>query len=104
MGVAHLYPNNLKYWIKKRGYKLSEVADYLRISTRTLTDYCAGRLAISHDKLEAVTALLDCPLSALLNDMPGGGLFFVGDTEMKMRRRDVLRLLTIASGVLALPL
>ena len=33
-----------------------------------------------------------------------GGLFFVEGDNMNMRRRDVLRLLTIASGALALPL
>jgi transcriptional regulator with XRE-family HTH domain len=106
MAVDTLYPNNLKYWIKKQGYRLSEVADYLKISSRTLTDYCAGRLAMSHDKLEAVATLLDCPPSVLLESptaRPAGGLFFVEGDEMKMRRRDVLRLLTIASGALALP-
>jgi transcriptional regulator with XRE-family HTH domain len=107
MVAENLYPNNLKYWIKKRGYKLSEVADYLKISPRTLTDYCAGRLAISHDKLEAITALLGCSLSALRADRaprPGYTSFFVEDDEMILRRRDVLRLLMIASGALALPL
>src|ERR1700730_3196949 len=105
MGMRDLYPNNLKYWIKKRGYKLSEAADYLRISPRTLSDYCAGRLATPHDKLEAIATLLECPLSVLLSDhAPGGGLLFLEGTDMRMRRRDVLRLLTIASGALALPL
>ncbi len=64
------YPNHIKDEIKRRGYKLNEVAKALYISERTLWNYCAGRRAVPRDILAALAKLLECPISALGDEMP----------------------------------
>jgi tetratricopeptide (TPR) repeat protein len=62
------YRNNLHYWIKRRGYKLYEVADLTGIPQRTLNDYCKGRTAIPKDRLETLVSFLECSIAVLVND------------------------------------
>jgi transcriptional regulator with XRE-family HTH domain len=65
MEEAPRYPNRLKYEIKRRGYKLCEVAKAVYISERALWNYCAGRRKIPSETLEALSKLLECPISDL---------------------------------------
>jgi transcriptional regulator with XRE-family HTH domain len=53
--------------IKRRGYKLYEVAKALYISERTLYTYCIGQRPIPRDTLERLAALLECPTSVLID-------------------------------------
>jgi tetratricopeptide (TPR) repeat protein len=103
MMVNLLYPNSLKYWIKKRGYRLYEVADHVRISSRSLTDYCAGRLAIPHATIEAIATLLECSVYDLLNADRQSPVFLQGD-NMDKKRRELLRVFSIGGALLSFPL
>jgi tetratricopeptide (TPR) repeat protein len=67
MEGAPRYPNHLKEEIKRRGYKLYEVAKALYISERTLYTYCIGQRPIPRDTLERLAALLECPISVLVD-------------------------------------
>ncbi len=111
MAVETPYPNDLKQWIKKRGYRLYEVADHIKVSTRILTDYCAGRLPVPHDKLQAIAELIGCPVEVLtalderrlVQYQRGQSLpVFRGD-DMDKKRRELLCLLSVASTALVLP-
>jgi transcriptional regulator with XRE-family HTH domain len=62
------YPNHMKEEIKRRGYALNEVAKALYISERTLRNYCAGRRAIPREILVRLAELLECPITALVDD------------------------------------
>ena len=64
---AQKYKNNLKLWIKQRGYKLYQVAGEVGIGIRTLNDYCAGRVPIPRKILEQIAQFIDCPISYLEN-------------------------------------
>jgi transcriptional regulator with XRE-family HTH domain/tetratricopeptide (TPR) repeat protein len=65
--VPHKYKNNLKLWIKQRGYKLYQVAGEVGIGIRTLNDYCAGRVPTPRDILERIAQFIGCPVSYLEN-------------------------------------
>jgi transcriptional regulator with XRE-family HTH domain len=67
MAEAPRYPNRLKYEIKRRGYKLCEVAKAVYVSERALWNYCAGRRKIPPETLEALSKLLECPISELVD-------------------------------------
>ncbi len=67
MEGASRYSNHVKAEIKQRGYKLYEVAKALYISERTLYAYCIGKRPIPRETLERLAALLECPISALVD-------------------------------------
>ena len=64
----HRYRNYVKQWIKERGYKLYEVADGVGIPSRTLYEYCAGRVPFPRQSLEAVATFIGCPPAQLETD------------------------------------
>src|SRR5579884_2486495 len=67
-GNTPMYKNNLRYWIKQRGYKLYEVAKETNIPLRTLTSYCNGYSAIPIERLEGLATFLECSVSALRDE------------------------------------
>jgi tetratricopeptide (TPR) repeat protein/transcriptional regulator with XRE-family HTH domain len=69
---APKFPNHVKAEIKRRGYKLYEVAKALYISERTLYTYCIGQRPIPRDTLERLAALLECPIPILVDERASG--------------------------------
>jgi ribosome-binding protein aMBF1 (putative translation factor) len=69
MEDAPRYPNHIREEIKRRGYMLHEVAQAIYVSERALYNYCAGRRVMPRSLLEALAAFLECPLTALVNDI-----------------------------------
>ncbi len=97
------YKNSLKLWIKKRGYKLYEVADAIGIGIRTLNDHCAGRVPIPRKILEKIAELIDCPVSYLEEDANTFSDAALESDDMDKRRRELLRLMNTAAAILAVP-
>ena len=60
------YPNRLRECIKANGYKIQYVAEETTIPLRRLTDYCAGKVAIPRERLEALAKLLGYPVEHLV--------------------------------------
>ncbi|HLI90667.1 MAG TPA: helix-turn-helix transcriptional regulator [Ktedonobacteraceae bacterium] len=65
--------NRIKAEIKRRGYRLYEVAKALYISERTLYNYCTGETPIPRITLERLAKLLECPISALVDNAEADG-------------------------------
>ncbi len=60
------YPNRLRECIKANGYKIQDVAEETTIPLRSLTEYCAGKVAIPRERLEALAKLLGYPVEHLV--------------------------------------
>lgn len=59
------YPNHILWYIKDRGRKVSEVAEYLQISEATLAHYAYGRISVSNDYREKLAQFLRCTVDEL---------------------------------------
>jgi tetratricopeptide (TPR) repeat protein len=59
------YPNNIRPCIKNRGYTIQEVANEIRISRRTLTNYIAGTVPIPRGYLEKIAHTIGCEIQEL---------------------------------------
>ena len=60
------YPNRLREYIKASGYSIQEMAQAAQIPRRTLTNYCAGTVAIPRDRLALLAELLGYPVEQLV--------------------------------------
>jgi tetratricopeptide (TPR) repeat protein len=61
----------LREYIKRSGYTLQEVAQLTNIPSRTLSDYCAGKTPIPHERLQAIAQLLGYPADVLVPPLLG---------------------------------
>nr|BBH91730.1 hypothetical protein KTC_64810 [Thermosporothrix sp. COM3] len=96
------WSTNLKQVIKAHGYTLQEVAHAVSIGYRTLTEYCAGRSRPSVNCVHHIAAFLGCSPSDLVF-VPLDSLRESDRSEMDQTRRDMLRLLGMASSALVFP-
>jgi tetratricopeptide (TPR) repeat protein/transcriptional regulator with XRE-family HTH domain len=107
------YPNRIGYCIKKYGYSYTEVADEIGIARRTLYNYISGERAAPRYCLEKIAHLLACEVGELMSasshslttkyDILEAGYesdFSALGKEMIIKRRELLRLLSVAGGAL----
>jgi tetratricopeptide (TPR) repeat protein len=98
-GSEVTHPNCLREWIALRHYKVSGLADRTGIPLRTLWNYIAGRTAIEPVRLRELANVLQCRPEQLTWEYT-----FSAGSEQDMKRRELLRLLGVASAALLLPL
>jgi tetratricopeptide (TPR) repeat protein len=65
MEASGTYPNRILWYIKDRGRKVSEVAEYLQISEATLAHYAHGRISVSNHYREKLAQFLRCTVDEL---------------------------------------
>jgi transcriptional regulator with XRE-family HTH domain len=107
------YPNRLRFFIDAAGYHMCEVAKEADISERTLRDWAAGNRVIPHRSRIALARVLGrrieefAPLQTspqYMIQLPEKRNRLQEQDEMEKKRRELLKLLGIASGVLLMPI
>ncbi len=106
------YPNRLRFFIDAAGYHMCEVAKEADISERTLRDWATGNRVIPHRGRVALARVLGrrieefSPLQTSPQNMiqlPEKRNHLQEQDEMEKKRRELLKLLGVASGVLLMP-
>src|SRR5271169_3090551 len=64
------YPNNIRKAIQHSPWKFYEVAEKTNIPRDTLSDYCAGKYPVPHERLLALSGLLTCLPEYLVPPLP----------------------------------
>jgi tetratricopeptide (TPR) repeat protein len=64
--VKQKYSNRLRQAIKQSGFTIERIATETQIPLRTLFDYCAGRVPVPRDRLEALSYALGYPTEYLV--------------------------------------
>ena len=102
------YSNALRRLIKHAGYTFREVAEETKIPERTLYDWAAGKHVISRQDRIVLARVLGCtvqelaPASSSQVQLPES-IVLEKEDEMNKKRRELLRLLSVAGSILILP-
>lgn len=66
--IRKLFARNLTYLLESNGLKQKDLADYMKVSSSTVSDWCNGIKMPRMDKIQSIANWLGVDLSDLLED------------------------------------
>lgn len=63
-----LFADNLRYMIRSKGISQIKVANYIGVSSPTMTAYMRGRFMPSDERISKIAEVLECTVDDLFDD------------------------------------